>query len=81
MITCASLFGRFFIRQGNDAIWLEESEAIALKRHLRSGLIISDGTHQIQLTNEDSSILTEAISILQKQKQKRRRKDRRALGN
>jgi len=81
MITCANILGRFFVRQGDDSIWLDESEAIALKRYLRAGLVISDGTHQIELTKEDTTILTEAIVALQKQKQKRRRADRRALWN
>ena len=81
MITCTNTLGAFFVRQGDTAIRLEESEAIALKRHIKAGLIISDGNNQIEIAEGDTHILTEAISTLQQQKQKRRRATRRALWN
>lgn len=80
-IICTNILGAFFVRQGDTAIRLEESEAIALKRHLKPGLIISNGTHQIDLDEDDVQTLTDSIRSLQKQKDKRRRSARRSLWN
>ena len=79
MITCTSLLGAFFVRQGDTVICLDEAEAIALKRRLTAGLVISDGPHQITLTEDDVPPLAAAITAVQRQRKKRRRADRRAL--
>ena len=81
MIICTNILGSLFVRQGDVSIRLEESEAIALKRFIRAGLVISDSSKQIELAEEDIPTLTEAIGALQQQKAKRRRAARRSLWN
>lgn len=81
MITCTNILGAFFVRQGDTSIRLEESEAIALKRYIKAGLVLNDSNNQIELTEEDIPTLTNAIGTLQKQKAKRRRAARRFLWN
>jgi hypothetical protein len=79
-VACSLILGALFVRRGETSVRLTETQATALKKRLQVGLVISDGTNQIELQNNaEVHALEGVIAIIQRSKQQDRRKARRAL--